>query len=375
VTVTPAANQNGTATITLTVSDGTASTSTSFTLTVSPVNDPPLIWGLANKTIYLNGTTGPMGFTVSDVETLNANLTVSGNSSNPTLVPNANLIFGGSGSSRTLTVNPAADQSGTATITVTVSDGSATASQSFVLTVSSTTGPALVYLPFEAESGTLVAPMAIAQDPNAVQGDFIQTSGTDSGTVTYSVNVPVAGDYMLWCRVLAPSGSQDSFYVSLDGGAEDIYDTVPGTVYTNAWKWSVVTGRNVTTLTTVGGVPLYLRVFHLTSGLHTIVFRGREINTGLDQLVLTNDPNYIPDVIFSITANPLKLYPITVDPLGFVTLTWPSVSGRTYRIVYKTNLSDSAWTQLGGDVHAADTITSRSDYLTGNRFYRVVELP
>lgn len=375
VTVTPAPNQNGTTTITLSVSDGSATSTSSFTLTVNPVNDPPQVWGLSDKLVYLNGTTGPMGFSVSDLETASTSLTVSGSSSNPALVPNANLVFGGSGSSRTLTVTPAAGQSGTATISVTVSDGSATASQSFVLTVSSATGPTLVYLPFEAESGTLAAPMAIASDVNANQGDFIQTSSTDSGTATYTVNIPVAGDYVLWARVLSPDDTQDSFYVSLDGAGEDIYDTTPSAVFSSAWTWSIVQGRNVTTTTTMNGVAVKVRVFTLTTGLHTITFRGREPGAGLDQLVLTNDRNYVPDVIFSVTSQSLKLYPITVDPLGFVTLTWPSAAGKTYRVLYKTSLADPAWLQLGQDVHAADTLASRSDYLVGNRFYKVVQLP
>jgi hypothetical protein len=65
-------------------------------------------------------------------------LTLSGSSSNTTLVPNANIVFGGSGANRTVTVTPAANQFGTATITVTVTDGnSGTASDTFVLTVTS----------------------------------------------------------------------------------------------------------------------------------------------------------------------------------------------------------------------------------------------
>jgi hypothetical protein len=76
------------------------------------------------------------------VETDAATLTLSGSSSNTTLVPNANIVFGGSGANRTITVTPAAGQSGTATITLTVTDAnSGTASDSFVLTVTGTTTP------------------------------------------------------------------------------------------------------------------------------------------------------------------------------------------------------------------------------------------
>src|SRR5258705_8087904 len=49
VTLTPAANQFGTATITLTVSDGQLSTSASFQLTGNSVNDAPTITGKIGK--------------------------------------------------------------------------------------------------------------------------------------------------------------------------------------------------------------------------------------------------------------------------------------------------------------------------------------
>src|SRR5204863_55112 len=97
----------------------------SRTVTVTPA---------ANQT----GTaTAAIPFTVNDADTAATSLTLSGSSSNPTLVPVGNIVFGGSGSSRTVTVTPAANQTGTATIGVTVSDGALTANDTFVLTVNS----------------------------------------------------------------------------------------------------------------------------------------------------------------------------------------------------------------------------------------------
>jgi uncharacterized repeat protein (TIGR01451 family) len=51
VTITPLANQNGTATIDITVSDGELSTTASFTLTVSSVNDVPLLDALIDQEV------------------------------------------------------------------------------------------------------------------------------------------------------------------------------------------------------------------------------------------------------------------------------------------------------------------------------------
>ena len=144
LTVTPAANQTGTATITVTVSDGTNSAGDAFVLTVSalkPPPTPPTITDIANQTINVNGTAGPLSFTIGDVNAPLTSLTLSAGSSNPTLVPTNNIVFGGSGSSRAVTVTPATGQSGTATITVSVSDGQLSASTSFALTVNPLTYP------------------------------------------------------------------------------------------------------------------------------------------------------------------------------------------------------------------------------------------
>ena len=66
---------------------------------------------------------------------------------------------------------------------------------------------------------------------------------------------------------------------------------------------------------------------------------------------------------------------IGLDPAGFVTVTWPSVPGKTYRVMYKNNWSDTAWTNLRSDVTADSSTASQSDYVVGNRFYQVIELP
>ena len=135
VTVTPVANLSGSATITVTVTDGQFSSSTNFVVTVNPVNDPPIISNIADQTTSLNVSTGPLSFTVDDLETAAGSLTLSADSSNLTLLPLSNIIFGGSGANRIVTLIPAADQTGTATVTVRVSDGSLNATDTFLLTV------------------------------------------------------------------------------------------------------------------------------------------------------------------------------------------------------------------------------------------------
>jgi uncharacterized repeat protein (TIGR01451 family) len=169
ITVTPAANRNGGAIITVTVRDGLLSTTTeTFTVTVNPVNDAPTIGTITNQSSDANATVGPLLFTVDDIDNLAADLTLSGTSSNQTLVANAGITFGGSGANRTITITPLADQGGQTTITVTVSDGVATASTSFVLTVTPppTTPTALTYLLAEGATGSFFDEDLMIANPN-----------------------------------------------------------------------------------------------------------------------------------------------------------------------------------------------------------------
>lgn len=132
----------GTATVSASLTDdatagGAALTTAAQTFTITVANNTlPTITNLPDTTITANGNTGAIPFTVGDSETAAGSLTVSGSSSNQTLVPDANIVFGGSGASRTVTVTPVAGQTGQATITVTVTDGNGgSASDSFLLTV------------------------------------------------------------------------------------------------------------------------------------------------------------------------------------------------------------------------------------------------
>jgi hypothetical protein len=84
------------------------------------------------------------------------------------------------------------------------------------------------------------------------------------------------------------SGS-DSFYVSVDGGPTDVYDTAEQ-LWSDAWQWTKVNGRGA------AGLPLSVnpRVFTLPAGAHTFTFGGRDPNTKLDQVLVTNDAAFVP---------------------------------------------------------------------------------
>src|SRR5207247_822061 len=146
LTYTPAANANGSATVTVQIHDNGGTTNggvdtsaaQTFTITVTPVNDPPTvsIAGSSSKSTNEDTVLGPLTVTVSDVDNAVTDLVLTGSSSNTTLVPNANIVLTGTSGSRTMTVTPAQDQNGTATITVTVTDPSGlTGTANFTFTV------------------------------------------------------------------------------------------------------------------------------------------------------------------------------------------------------------------------------------------------
>ena len=93
VRLSPVANASGRTTITVTVSDdgGTAlggndRFSISFLVEVTPVNDPPVVGAVTSQSME-EDTALSIPFTIGDVETDASALSVSGQSSNPGLLP------------------------------------------------------------------------------------------------------------------------------------------------------------------------------------------------------------------------------------------------------------------------------------------------
>lgn len=143
LTITPAANRSGQTTISITVGDANeAFTTKGFVLTVNPVNDPPLVSSLNDQTINEDNSTGPIPFTVDDLENGPNNLTVTATSSNGSLLPNGNILIGGSGQNRSITLTPLGNQSGQSTISLTVTDSEGgNATRQFLLTVNPVNDP------------------------------------------------------------------------------------------------------------------------------------------------------------------------------------------------------------------------------------------
>ncbi len=85
---TPKENYNGPDSFTYKANDGTADSNTAtVNITVNTVNDAPTISNITDQTILEDTNTGDLAFTVSNVDKPAGDLTLSGSSSDTTLVP------------------------------------------------------------------------------------------------------------------------------------------------------------------------------------------------------------------------------------------------------------------------------------------------
>jgi hypothetical protein len=140
---TPVPNASGVATITVNVDDNQSInrlSSRSFTVTVSPVNDPPRMDPLANLT--LNEDAWLQTIPLTQIEAGGGNeaqtLTLSAISSAPALIPHPKITYSSPNTTGALALAPAPNAHGIATITVTVNDGQASNnlfSRTFTVTV------------------------------------------------------------------------------------------------------------------------------------------------------------------------------------------------------------------------------------------------
>ncbi|MFI6175552.1 glycosyl hydrolase family 28 protein [Nonomuraea sp. NPDC051191] len=134
----------------------------------------------------------------------------------------------------------------------------------------------------EAESGTVTEPMRISADPAASGGSYVsvaagnnsQTSPPSTGWTTLPFDVPDAGTFGVWARVIAATTSDDSFWVRSGTGAWTSWNNIPpGT----AWHWV--------------RLPV---TYDLAPGRQSITFAYREDGARLDRVVLSSDPAFEP---------------------------------------------------------------------------------
>jgi hypothetical protein len=123
------------------------SATNTFTLTVTGVNDAPVISGLPSTNVVMyEDRKSTNTFLLSDVDTPLTNITVTATSSDTTTIPNANITLSGTTSNRTVVILPATNLNTTSPITITLiadDHGSTnnTTTNSFTVTVTAVNDP------------------------------------------------------------------------------------------------------------------------------------------------------------------------------------------------------------------------------------------
>jgi hypothetical protein len=105
------------------------------------------------------------------------------------------------------------------------------------------------------------------------------TGLSDEGAVAYPVDVPEAGEYRLWSRVMKAKGSPVAgrALVQIDDGCP--ISPWPDVSRTGQWSWESSPAAS----------------FQLAAGRHTIRILGNDGTVNLDRFVLTADEDCVPD--------------------------------------------------------------------------------
>jgi PKD repeat protein len=80
---------------------------------------------------------------------------------------------------------------------------------------------------------------------------------------------------------------------------------------------------------------------------------------------------------FNVVVVPApRFIAITLDGAGQVTLVWRALPGKTYRVLWSSNVTAGPWTPLGGDVTASGPVAMKTDSIQPGqqRFYQVMLL-
>ncbi len=221
------------------VSDGQGGVSTATAnLSIQFTNTAPSISTITNRTINEDTSSGPIAFTIGDVETPAGSLTVIATSNNHTLIANGSITLAGSGVNRTISFTPQNNQSGSAVISVSVSDGTTTSTEAFNVTVNAVNDAPIAVtdsLTAATFGPTIIRQSVLLANDLDAEGDtltFELVSGPSNGTLDLLLN----GD--LRYQQTAFAASSDSFSYRVSDGI--------------AWSDPVVVTININSLSLAG---------------------------------------------------------------------------------------------------------------------------
>ena len=152
----------------------------------------------------------------------------------------------------------------------------------------------------EAEAAdTISAPMGIQDDPDASGGRYITVepgNGSSSsppftGIATYNINIS-GGTYVVYCRTIAPTGNDDSFWFLINGATTQTNNHSSGWIRWDVldstdWNWGPVQSMDD------GNAKVE---FTMAAGTYTLEIAYREDGALLDSILITDNLGFDPAV-------------------------------------------------------------------------------
>ncbi len=145
--VIPELNANGAAIITVSVVDGVYTRTTSLTLTVNPVNDPPVIRAYASLVTTDEDTATTAVLQLTDVDTPFNMLVLTATSASQALIASSGIVAGTLSATTNVVLQPAADAHGATTLEFFLNDGEFTRSTTILLSVLPVNDPPMLSAP------------------------------------------------------------------------------------------------------------------------------------------------------------------------------------------------------------------------------------
>ena len=368
----PVAYAYGSAVITVTVNDGAASNnvvSRTFTVAVNPVNQPPTLNTLANRTIDENA--GLQTVSLSGIGTGAANesqtLTVTASSSNTGLIPNPTVSYTSPNTSGSISFTPVAYAYGSATITVTVNDGGAgnnVVSRTFTVTVNPVNQPPTLFtladLTLDENAGlqTVTLSRIGSGAVNESQTLTVTASSSNTGLIpnpTVSYTSPDTTGSISFTPVAYAYGAATITVTVNDGGASN-------NVVSRTFTVTVNPVNQAPTLNTLAD-----RTINENAGLQTVSLSGISSGAANESQTLTvtassSNTGLIPNPIVSYTSpnatGSLAFTPVA-NANGSATITVTVNDGSA-----SNNVVSRAFTVTVNHVNQAPTISAITDLMT-----------
>jgi hypothetical protein len=331
----PATNQVGTATVTVTVSDGQTSTQRSFLVTVQ--TPPPTV---SNATLVSN-----------DARTLTVEWNTD-QASTCTLEFGTTTSYGSSsastpsGTKHTITVTDL--QPATLYYLRVRAVNSSGAISTTAIGTDATESISVITKP--AESATLSNQFLTYTSATALDGKYISGSKTNLSRATFTVTTPDGLNYRLWARAKGPTGG-GSFYVSVDGGAEILFN-IPQNGSANPFRWLEMN-------------PSGEVLLPLAAGTHQLSFRPGVANTQLDEIVLNNDPSWLP-----ILGTTQPLLTLTAPSTSSVVLTWDAMADNADYVNVEISTDGATFTRYATLPGSQTTLTIQNLSATTHYYFR-----